>query len=96
MNPRPRPVEVRALAGYRLWLRYDDGVEGEIDFPDLVGEGVFAAWEDSEFFNDVRIGDLCEVAWGNSIDICPDALYLELNGKTPDDLFPRLKAHSVA
>ena len=27
----PRPVEVRALEPYRIWLRYDDGVEGEVD-----------------------------------------------------------------
>ena len=25
-----RPVEVRPLAGYRIWLRYQDGTEGEV------------------------------------------------------------------
>ncbi|MFN8485771.1 MAG: DUF2442 domain-containing protein [Anaerolineae bacterium] len=39
-------VEVRALDGYRLWLRYADGVEGVVDLSDHVGKGVFAAWED--------------------------------------------------
>ena len=96
MAQRPRPVEVRPRPNYRLWLRYDDGTEGEIDLAHLVGQGVFAAWQDVDFFENVRIGDLGEVFWGDSIDMCPDALYLELTGKHPDELFPRLKAQSVA
>ena len=44
-----RPVEVRALEPYRIWLRYDDGVEGELDLSYLAGDGVFAAWEDHSF-----------------------------------------------
>ena len=34
------PVEVRALEPYRIWLRYDDGVEGELDLSDMAGKGV--------------------------------------------------------
>ncbi len=96
MAQRPRPVEVSARPGYRLWLRYDDGTEGEIALAHLVGDGVFAAWEDVEFFNCVHLGELGEVVWGSSIDLCPDALYLELTGKSPEALFPRLRAKSVA
>jgi hypothetical protein len=42
----PTPVEVKALANYRIWLRYDDGVQGEVDPSDLAGRGVFKAWSD--------------------------------------------------
>ena len=31
-----QPVEVRALEGYRIWLRYDDGVEGEVDLSHML------------------------------------------------------------
>jgi len=96
MTRRPRPVEAEARPGYRLWLRYDDGAEGEIDLSGLVGRGVFAAWQDLDVFRDVEIGELGELVWGDSIDLCPDALYLELTGKKPEELFPRLKAQSVA
>lgn len=34
-----RPVEVKALKGYRVWLRYDDGRSGEVDVSDLSGAG---------------------------------------------------------
>ena len=36
----PKPVEVKALPGYRIWLRYDDGAQGEIELAvavDVVG-----------------------------------------------------------
>jgi hypothetical protein len=32
-----------------------------------------------------------ELGWGDQIDLCPDALYLKVTGKTPEDLFPALR-----
>lgn len=77
---RPRPIEVRALSPYRIWLRYDDGVEGEVDLSHKAGKGVFAAWEDHSFFAAVRIGPGDGILWGDDIDLCPDAQYLKLSG----------------
>jgi len=88
-------VEVKALQGYRLWLRYEDGVEGEVDLSDLAGRGVFAAWNEREFFESVRIDESGAPAWGDSLDLCPDALYLRLTGKTPGEVFPQLKSREV-
>jgi hypothetical protein len=30
--------------------------------------------------------------WGDAIDICPDAMYLRLTGKSPEDIFPSLQS----
>ncbi len=81
----PRSVEVKALSGFRLWLRYDDGAEGEIDVSDLAGRGVFAAWNDEAFFQTVHIAPHGAIAWGDDIELCPDAMYLRLTGKRPDE-----------
>ena len=40
-----RPTAVTALSAYKLWLRYSDGVEGEVDLPNLAGRGVFKRWD---------------------------------------------------
>ena len=88
-------VEIKALDGYRLWLRYADGVQGEVDVSDLAGRGVFEAWKDRNFFENVRIDDSGAPVWGANLDLCPDALYLRLTGKTPEQIFPNLKSPEV-
>ena len=91
----PIPVEVRPLDRYRLWVKYSDGTEGVADLSDLVGKGVFALWNDYEEFKKVHIGASGEIAWSEEIDVCPDAIYLKLTGKKPEDLFPRLRDLTV-
>lgn len=88
-------IDVRALAGYRLWLRFDDATQGEIDLSDLAGRGVCAAWTDSEVFRQVRLDESGAVVWPGGIDLCPDALYLRLTGVPVEDVFPGLKTTSV-
>ena len=87
----PKPVEVKPLENYRIWVRYSDGVEGVVDLSDLVGKGIFAAWEDYQEFQKVHIGPSGEIAWSEEIDMCPDAIYLKITGKKPEDLFPKLR-----
>ncbi|MFQ6116885.1 MAG: DUF2442 domain-containing protein [Candidatus Bipolaricaulia bacterium] len=86
-----RPKEVKALEGYCLWLRYSDGVEGKVDLSHLAGRGVFKAWQDRAFFEAVRIDEAGAIVWGEEIDLCPDALYLRLTGKPPEEVFRNLK-----
>ena len=85
-----RPVEVKALPNFQIWLRYDDGTQGEVDLSDLVGRGVFLAWNDVAFFDSVRLGSHGAIEWGSGLDLCPDAMYLRLTGKSPEEMFPAL------
>lgn len=89
-----KPVQVNALPNYRLWLRYSDGIEGEVDLSHLAGKGPFSRWKEEGFFRQVRIGEGGAIAWGSDIDLCPDALYLRLTGKTPEQIFPALSVHA--
>ena len=91
----PIPVEVRALPSDRLWLRYDDGTEGEVGLSDIAGRGVFEAWNDIEVFRAVRLGPHGAIEWSPDLDVCPDAMDLRLTGKTADGVFPGLAAVSV-
>ena len=90
-----RPVAVRALPEHRIWIRFSDGVEGEVDLSGLVGKGVFSQWRDDAEFQKAHIGNGRSIVWDDQIDICADALYMEVTGKTPEEMFPRLKMEDV-
>lgn len=82
-----RPTEVRPVGRYRIWLRYEDGTEGEVDLSDLAGRGVFAAWDNPGVFAGVRLGSHGAIEWPGDLDLCPDAMYLRLTGKRPEEGF---------
>lgn len=83
-----RPIAVEPRDGYRIWLRFSDKSEGEIDLSHLSGRGVFSAWDDRTFFETVRIEDHGAVAWGEDLELCPDALYIQLSGKSAAAVLP--------
>ena len=83
-----RALEV--LDNYKLALTFDTGEQGVVDLAHLAGKGVFAAWNDMDVFRSVQIGPYGEIVWGEEIDLCADALYLEATGKQPEELFPAL------
>ena len=68
-------IDVRPIGGYRLWLRFDDGAEGEVDLePELEG-AVVAPLRDAAAFAQVAIDpDLRTVAWPNGADLAPEFL----------------------
>ena len=78
-----RPTKVEPLSGGRIRVTYADGVRGEINLSAQVGRGVFAPLADEVFFQTVHIGRYGQIAWSEDIEICPDAAYLEITGKTP-------------
>lgn len=88
-------IHAEPLRGYRLRLTYADGVTGVVDLSHLAGKGVFQLWNAPEAFGRVSIGSGGEVRWSEDVDLCADALYLELTGKQPDEVFPSLRKVSV-
>lgn len=87
-----RIVEVKPLENYRVWIRFGDGVQGSVDLSDLVGKGVFSAWEDLNFFNSVSVDpESHTIAWEGGIDLCPDSLYAKVLGVDPRALFQKQK-----
>jgi hypothetical protein len=77
-----RPIKVTALPGYKIRVAYADGVTGVMDLSDVAGSGVFKPLKDKAFFKKVYLGDHGQIAWSNEIEICPDAAYWELTGKS--------------
>lgn len=81
---RAKIVACKPRPHYRVWICFDDGVEGEVDLSHLVGQGVFAAWKSVEFFATVRVDPISDtLAWGEDIDLDPYVLREKLLQKKP-------------
>lgn len=67
-------VEAKHLGGHRIWLRFDDGVAGELDLmPELTGE-VFAPLREAANFARFRIDEGHTLSWPNGADFAPEFL----------------------
>ena len=81
-----RPMEVEPRAGFRIWIRYSDGASGEVDLSHLAGRGVFAAWNEPGYFEKVYVAPHRAIVWSDELELCPDALYMQLTGKSFDEM----------
>jgi hypothetical protein len=77
-------VEVEARSNFRVWIRFENGVEGEADLSDLAGRGVFRRWtDDPEEFARVAVDpESGTLVWPGGLDVAPDRLYSEVVSRT--------------
>ncbi len=71
---------VEALDGYRLHVRFIDGLEGEVDMSERVRSpraGVFVALADPDVFAQVHV-EFGAVTWPGELDLAPDAMHDEI------------------
>jgi Protein of unknown function (DUF2442) len=72
----PRVIDARHAGGYRLWLRFDDNLTGEIDLQSELWGPVFEALKDMREFAKLRADpELETLAWENGADLAPEFLY---------------------
>ncbi|MCL1911724.1 MAG: DUF2442 domain-containing protein [Leptospirales bacterium] len=75
-----KPIEVKALDNYSIFVEFSDGVQGIVDLKHLAQKGVFNDWDNNNLFAQVHIDDYGAIVWSEEIDICPDSVYLQLKG----------------
>ena len=69
-------VEASHKRDYVLWLKFSDGLEGEIDLATELDGEIFEPLRDLEVFKDFSIHpELGTVAWSNGADFAPEFLY---------------------
>ena len=75
-------LEARHLGGHRVWLRFNDGLEGEIDLASELDGGVFDALRDPACFGAFFVDET--LTWANGADFAPEFLYdLVLKSRKP-------------
>lgn len=70
-------VEVKPEPGYRLFIRFKDGLAGRVQLQREELAGALAPLLDEQFFKRVFI-DCGAVAWPGEIDLAPDAMYAQV------------------
>jgi len=77
-----RIAEVKPMAGYRLWLRFDDGRTGVVTFSPEEFTGVLEPLRDPHFFEKVFVEpDFGALAWPGEIELDPLVLYQRATGE---------------
>jgi hypothetical protein len=75
-------VEARPLGQRRLFLRFEDGEEGEVDIAQMIQfTGLLAPLADPTYFADVTTNpESGTITWPNGADLDPDVLYAAVTG----------------
>jgi hypothetical protein len=79
----PRITDVSAVGGFRVSLRFTDGVVGTVDLrADVEGRpGLFRQLNDPGYFRLVAVDvEAGTIAWPNGLDLDPDVLYHRASG----------------
>jgi len=68
--------EAKHLHDYVIWLRFNDGAEGEVNLKDELYGEVFEPLKDLEMFKSFRVDPVLEtIVWENGADLAPEFLY---------------------
>lgn len=71
----PRIVEAKYLTQYTIWLRFADGVEGEVDLAQELNGEIFEPLKDVNYFKELRFhSELRTIVWPNGADFAPEFL----------------------
>ena len=75
----PKLREVKYQGDYRVWLKFTDGVEGEVDLESELWGEVFQSLKDKAKFAKLALDEeLNTIVWPNGADFAPEFLYQKL------------------
>lgn len=75
----PKLREAKYLDDYRVWLKFADGVEGEVDLKSELWGEIFEPLKDKVRFAELVLDrELKTIVWPNGADFAPEFLYQKL------------------
>ena len=73
----PHIIKAEYLDGYRIWVRFRDGTEGEVDLVNEIDGTVFAPLKDIGFFKEFTL-EGNTLTWPNGAEFAPDFIHSSL------------------
>ena len=71
--------EAHYVRDYVVWIRFNDGVSGQVDLRDELDGEVFEPLKNIEQFKQFRVdAELQTIVWENGADLAPEFLYQQL------------------
>ena len=71
-----RVAEARYVRDYLIWLRFTDGLSGEVDLREELDGPMFEPLRLPEMFRSVRLHpELHTIVWPNGADLAPEFLH---------------------
>lgn len=68
--------EAKYLHDYVIWLRFNDGAEGEVDLSSELEGEIFGPLKDIQKFKSFKVDPVLEtIVWENGADLAPEFLY---------------------
>lgn len=72
--------EARYVRDFVVWLRFNDGAEGEVDLRDELFGEVFESLRNVTQFRQFRLDpELSTIVWNNGADLAPEFLHERLS-----------------
>jgi len=76
-------TEAKYIDGYRIWIKFSDGLSGIVDFTDIIQNNPAAhPLADQNEFQRFYLDDWPTLAWSCGFDFSPESLYERATGQS--------------
>jgi hypothetical protein len=81
-------AEAKYVEGHQILVRYENGLEGIVDFSNQPRRGVFSDWDNMDFFRAFRVSEFGDtIEWSDNVDIAPEYIYSKVTGVPQEAAF---------
>jgi len=72
-------IDAKYIADYKIWVKFNNGLSGQVDLENDLWGPVFEPLKDKSFFSSVKVSKIFgTLSWDNDADIAPEYLLNKL------------------
>ena len=72
----PKPVEIKVLENYKLWLKFENGEQKIFNMEKYIHEKFYQKLKNRKYFERVKVSENT-IEWENGEDVAPENLYYD-------------------